>query len=281
MRENIKIVDLRQTPNYSKYIKLLGWESKNISGNYLYIKNIPLLGAYIKLQRPKSNIPAAKLMKLAKSQRAFNVLIESTTLGQRDYYLKQMFKEYNKPSLPSKTIIVDLSGSQENMLQNMHHKTRYNIKLAKKRGVRVSESSDIDLFSKLWHEAARRRRLYLSLNKEIKSIRQAFKNNSLILFAKKDNIVLASLLIVCTKTTSYYMYAGSTVEGYKNFAPTLVAWEAIVRSKNLGLKWFDFEGIFDSRYPLKTWKGFSRFKKSFGGEEIEFPGPLIYRRLPI
>ncbi|MBU1323407.1 peptidoglycan bridge formation glycyltransferase FemA/FemB family protein, partial [Patescibacteria group bacterium] len=58
-----------------------------------------------------------------------------------------------------------------------------------------------------------------------------------------------------------------TQEGKIKFVPTLLVWEAIKLAKKLGCKRFDFEGIDDKRWP-----GFTRFKKSFGGIEIEYRG---------
>ena len=40
----------------------------------------------------------------------------------------------------------------------------------------------------------------------------------------------------------------------------------------MGAKILDFEGIFDERFPNKKWKGFTHFKKSFAGYEVEYPG---------
>jgi lipid II:glycine glycyltransferase (peptidoglycan interpeptide bridge formation enzyme) len=55
--------------------------------------------------------------------------------------------------------------------------------------------------------------------------------------------------------------------------PTLLTWEAIKLAKKLGDRRFDFEGIADERFPVTNkWLGFSRFKKSFGGNKIEYIG---------
>jgi lipid II:glycine glycyltransferase (peptidoglycan interpeptide bridge formation enzyme) len=77
------------------------------------------------------------------------------------------------------------------------------------------------------------------------------------------------------------MYAASSKKGKKLYAPTLNTWEAIRLSKKKGSSIYDFEGIYDSRFPLKTWRGFTRFKKSFGGKEIKYPGAFVKHRLPI
>ncbi len=56
--------------------------------------------------------------------------------------------------------------------------------------------------------------------------------------------------------------------------------DAILLAKKSGCKVFDFDGIYDERFPIKTWLGFTKFKKGFGGKEIEYPGCYISRALP-
>ena len=72
-------------------------------------------------------------------------------------------------------------------------------------------------------------------------------------------------------------FGANTSVGRNLLAKPLVLWEAIKESKRRGLKVFDFEGIYDKRFPKlnKGWKGFSNFKKGFGGEKVEFSQPLI------
>ena len=72
------------------------------------------------------------------------------------------------------------------------------------------------------------------------------------------------------------MYAATNKKGRATSAQYLVVVEAIKESKRRGAKIFDFEGIYDPRYHKQTkgWRGFTHFKKSFGGEEVEFPQTL-------
>jgi len=77
------------------------------------------------------------------------------------------------------------------------------------------------------------------------------------------------------------MYAASNKRGKQLNVPTLLVWKTILIAKKRRMKIFDFEGIFDERFPLPAWRGFTRFKKSFGGEEVEYPGAFIKWRFPI
>lgn len=276
-----KLDDLRQDDSYAEYIEKIGWDFTKIDGVYCYIKKIPLLGSLVKIQRPTKIISLDNLLNLVKKYKVKTIYIEPSDIKQSEYYLRK--GKFNKSSsifLPAKTIHIDLSKSEENLLKEMHYKTRYNIGLSQRRGVLVERSRDIDEFAELWQENSKSWGMYLPQKKEIKSLFQAFANDATIFFAKKLMKILGGVLIISTKDISYYMYAFSTDTGKKYFAPTLLTWEAIKYAKSKGKKIFDFGGIYDDRFPLNSWKGFSRFKESFGGKPVEYPGVLVKSYLP-
>jgi lipid II:glycine glycyltransferase (peptidoglycan interpeptide bridge formation enzyme) len=323
-------MDLRQTPQFAEYIKLLGWIVSSIGRstssrekrNNVFIRKIPVIGSVIKLQRPENldNKLIKRLSDLARKHRAFQISVEPLTINHRPLIIKSGYKLNKSPSLCTKTVQVDLTKSENKILSEMHHKTRYNIKIAKRRGVEVYLSKDIKKFSEFWQKCAlKQRHMFLPMKREIIAIHTSFGKDAHILFANaQDNdtaflssrtntvskaisnssmsskkrllprstprndttVPLAAILLIVADRTAYYMYAASTGQGKKLFAPTLVAWKSIKLAKKLGCKLFDFEGIYDERFPIPSWKGFSRFKKSFGGREIEYPGAFVKTRLP-
>ncbi len=273
--------DLRQTNSYVSYMKKIRWEVETLSGGYCYLKKIPLLGTHIKVQRPDKIIDAKKLILLAKERKAYVVYIEPLTKSQTKYYLSHGFKKTKETSLPSKTIRIDLKKSENKLLSEMYHKTRYNIGLAKRRNVKIQKTDEIQKFADFWQTCAKSRKMYLSQKHEIKRIYDAFGKDAQLLFAYCENELIGAVMILSAKAVSCYMYAASNNSGNKLFAPSLLVWEAIRYSKRIGARLFDFEGIYDERYPLKTWKGFTRFKKGFGGDEFEHEGPLRKYFLPI
>ena len=66
---------------------------------------------------------------------------------------------------------------------------------------------------------------------------------------------------------------GATKEGKKLFAPPLLVWEALKVSKQRKMKRFDFVGVWDERLPRgnDSWKGFTKFKEGFGGNQVHYP----------
>lgn len=277
-------MDLRQSRNYAKYIKSLNWQVEEIRGVYCYVKKFPIIGSSLKIQRPQKKISKEKLLDLVKKYRAHAIYVEPKDKKQSQFFQnKAGFKKAKHTYLASKTLQINLRKSQKALLSDMHHKTRYNIRKVKKdKLVSIKKSEDIKTFCNFWQKCARKQRgMYLSQKNVIEKMHLAFGKQSELFFAYKGQEILAALMCVETKKTCYYMFAGSSKKGKSFFAPTYLVWESIINAKKKGLKAYDFEGIYDERFPIKSWRGFSRFKKSFGGKEVSYPGMLRRYFLPI
>lgn len=262
------MIDLRQTEKYASYMRNLGWKVERIQNINYFIRPFFIFGSFMKVQRPQK-IDIKIIVQLQKKHRVFNIIIEpkheKDILHITGYGLRS-----SSPYLPSKTIHIDLTKSETQLLKEMRHKTRYNIKQAQKKGVEVKVSKDIKLFSDMWKHAKFSRRIMGT--KDITELYKAFGKDAYLLLAYKESELLAGVVCIHANNIAYYMYAATTEQGKKLYAPTLLAWEQIKLAKRKGNKVFDFEGVYDERFPLNDWKGFSRFKKSFGGKEVEYPG---------
>jgi lipid II:glycine glycyltransferase (peptidoglycan interpeptide bridge formation enzyme) len=256
------MTDLRQSPAWAKYLESINWTVEKINGNYYYLKKLPVVGYLLKIQRP-SKIDLKAIDKLHKKYKIYKTVIEPVT----PLKLKPSKSFY----LPTKTIQIDLTKSRAHLLKEMSPKTRYNIK---KHTLQITDSTNINEFANFWRKNFERKRFpVLSQKKNIIALYKAFGKNAHILTTHQ-----ASLLILIYDKTAYYMYAASNNEGRKLFAPTLLTWHAILLAKKQKCKVFDFDGIYDERFPLKSWQGFTRFKKGFGGKEIEYPGCYILKK---
>lgn len=251
--------DLRQSPEFARFIKKIGWIVGKEKDFQFYIRHLPILGNFIKIQRPQKPITPKTINNLAKKYHAFAVQI--------------IFS-------PTKTLQLDLTLPLGQIQKQMKKDARYELRRAEKNKIIVKKSDDIETFIKIWHKNAFRRGFWIPFGKEIRSIYEAFDQKARLLLAysiqdTKYSIPVSGALILISDKTAYYFHAASTPEGRKLSAPYSVVWEAIKLAKKKGCRIFDFEGIYDERFPQKSWLGFSHFKKSFGGEEIEYPGCFI------
>ncbi|SRR5258708_1007625 len=263
--------NLRQSPQYAKYLESVGWKIEKIDNTFIFLKKLPALGWFVKIQRPLVlNDEAINFIE--KKYHPFQISVEPNQYTKYNILYTLGFKKAD-PSLPTKTLILDLTKTERELLKDMSPKTRYNTRLSTKKRVTVKTSTDILDFTTFWRKNFEKKRFpFLSQQKNIIALHKTFAKNSHILLAKKDNQIIAVLFLVFFNKVSYYLYAASSDEGRSNFAPTLLTWHAILLAKKLGCKVFDFDGIYDERFPIKTWLGFTKFKKGFGGKEIEYPG---------
>lgn len=167
-----------------------------------------------------------------------------------------------------KTVLIDLSLDEQVLLGNLKQKTRYNLKLAQKKGVKVSISnkdSDFDIFDDLYQQTVKRQNYAGRSSAYLKSVWENFKNeNAFIATAYFQDKPIVSWFIIAYEDTLTYVYGGSSEE-YKNvMAPYVVVWELILLGKKYGYKYLDLFGI---KGDLSD--GYSRFKAGFGGQVIE------------
>ena len=198
----------------------------------------------------------------------------------------EKFKNNFKKSFdlqPKKTLFLDLSLSEEELLKEMHQKTRYNIRLAEKKEVEIklSEAKNIESdfleFWRLMSITGERDAFRIHNQKHYKNILSASENIKLY-FANYKNKNIAAGLFCFFGDRVTYMHGASDNEARNLMAPYLLQWEIIKIAKENGYKYYDFYGIDE-----KKWPGVTRFKLGFGGFVKEYPGtydfifkPLIY-----
>jgi len=191
------------------------------------------------------------------------------------YFKKNYYRLSSWPLLGTKTLRVNLRPSEDKIFNSFKKDCRY--VLRKMLNVQYSIiNNKYNNFYEIWRRSAKRKNIWIPKEKEYQNLIDAFGKNVFCLTIED----LAGALILVHKKTAFYYYAGSTLEGTKLNLPYLVVWKAMKEAKKRGCQVWDFEGIYDGRWPNKGWAGFSHFKKSFGGGEIEFPGSYEKWRWP-
>lgn len=199
---------------------------------------------------------------------------------------------YESPSIqPRKTIIIDLAKSEDDLLLAMHEKTRYNIRLAEKKGVRIKNfqfsrpfearlapehGAAISNFQKFWEllqETAKRDNFHTHekqyYEKLLTTRSENFSNE--LFFAEYNDKVLAAVLVnfyrgQTSMGIATYLHGASLRQHKEVMAPHLLHWRLIQEAKERGFIKYDFWGIDEKRWP-----GLTRFKIGFGGYTVEYP----------
>lgn len=196
---------------------------------------------------------------------------------------------FNKPKVlvhtkePGKTLILDLNKSLEELSKNMHYKTRYNIRLAEKREVKIrqlqnsTKQKDIDIFYKLTKETAERDKIHIyTKDYYTQLINYLMENNDIELklyLAEHNNKPLSAAIVIYFGKTATYLHGASSNQ-QRNLMPNhLMQWQMIKDAKQAGMQTYDFWGISEKN---PHWAGITRFKKGFGGKVVTFLGSWDY-----
>lgn len=186
---------------------------------------------------------------------------------------------------PETTLKLNLSLSEEALLDQMKPKGRYNLKLAEKKGVIVRESKDVAEFFQLLQQTTERNRFWGHSQKYYATMLSVFGKNAQLLLAEYEGKILAGGIFIYTSDEAIYYYGASGNQDRNVMAPYLLQWTAILEAKKRGCLWYDFLGIApenaDQKHP---WAGVTDFKKKFGGEVVTYPPaqeiilrPFLYR----
>ncbi|PWB38805.1 MAG: hypothetical protein C3F02_01815 [Parcubacteria group bacterium] len=184
---------------------------------------------------------------------------------------------------PRDSWVLELKKSADELLAAMHPKTRYNISLAKRKGVSVEfsqDTEDLKHFISLIKKTAVRNQISVhSATYYNKLIQVLFKNKcGYLALAKVDNQVVAANIVLCFGNSATYLHGASDYRFRAYMAPHLLQWESIKKMQAAGHAVYDFWGVAPEDGSKPKWGGLSRFKKSFGGQVTKSPGAynLIY-----
>ncbi len=262
-----------QSEQWKELQKAVGREVWRIGQTLLIKHNLPLKKNYLYCPRG----PIGSLETFLKE-------VKEITQKEKSIFLKiepdldfnhnlSNFKKSEKEIQPSKTIILDISKTEEELLNQMHPKTRYNIQLAKKKGILIEQSQEIDSFLNLLKETAQKDKFHLHPNDYYRKMLEKTDGMVKLFLAKHEGKTIAGDLICFFSDTATYLHGASDYKTRQLMAPHLLQWQAVLKAKEMGLKYYDFYGI-----DQKKWPGVTRFKKGFGGKEVNYPGTydLIY-----
>jgi len=188
------------------------------------------------------------------------------------------------PLFTKYTFILDLTLSEDELLKNMNQKTRYNIRVAEKKGVKVVEDSSNKAFEdylKITRETTTRQKFYAHSEKYHRLMWDTLKAEKIdvyelsahLLKATYNGEALVTWVLFVLGDELYYPYGASSSSHREVMASNLMMWEAIRFGKKLGLKKFDMWGALGPSPDIKDpWFGFHRFKEGYGPKLTEFVG---------
>lgn len=264
-----------QTWQWGEFRKKWGNEVVRTQYGQLTLHKIPFtpfkIGMFIKGPKPTKGM-LEELKKLSKEKNLIFIKLEPNVL--KDEKLVKLLKENG--AVPGKTLFTpttfwfDLTKSEDELMKSFSSKTRYNIRLAQRKGVEVSEDSSekaFDQYIKLTKETVMRQGFYAHSEKYHRLMWQELQKAGIahLLTAKYKGEIITTWIIFHWKDFIYYPYGASSIKYRNVMANNLMVWEAIKLGKRLEAKTFDLWG----REPGK---GFTRFKEGYNPKVVEFLG---------
>ena len=178
---------------------------------------------------------------------------------------------------PQRTLLISLLGDEDRILGKMKQKTRYNIRLALKKGVVVRACTNIGLFYKLIEETGSRDRFGVHSFEYYQHVYDLFHPRGMcdLLVAENQNVPLAAIMVFRSGQRAWYFYGAST-NIHRELMPTyLLQWEAMRWARSMGCTEYDLWGVpdYDQEYLESEFLnqseglwGVYRFKRGFGGQ---------------
>ncbi len=192
------------------------------------------------------------------------------------------------------TVLIDLSASEAEILMRMKQKTRYNVRLAEKKGVTVRSGglADLPLLYRMYAETSLRDDFAIRDEGYYRMVWQAFMQTSdreqgpyaEPLIAEVDGEAVAAIFVFAFGGRAYYLYGMSRQAHREKMPNHLLQWDAMKRAKAAGCRVYDLWGAPDAFEESDSMWGVYRFKEGLGGVVYRglgawdyTPSPMLYK----
>lgn len=191
------------------------------------------------------------------------------------------------PLQPQHTAVLDLQGDEATILERMHSKTRYNIRVAERHGVTVREArystvedfkKDATMFLELLLKTAERDEFSTHSRSYYEKLLSALAPGvdaslrARLFIAEHEGAPVAAGIFLEFGDTMTYLHGASSYAHRQLMAPYALHWHAIKKAREAGLRKYDFWGVAPDDSPKHPWAGVTRFKMGFGGDRVAYAG---------
>ncbi len=294
-----------QTGEWGELKAAFGWQAMRVvrgeSGVQLLLRSLPMGYTLAYLPKPISfadNLLVEEVDTLCREKKSIILKVEWDdweSTPTRTTAALDGLRVSPHSIQPKRTIVVDISGSEEDILGRMKQKCRYNIRLAEKKGVTVRAWSDINGFHDLMKLTGGRDGFGVHSLDYYDRVFKLFHPAGMaeMLVAEFDGKPLAALMVFSRGKRAWYLYGASSDEERNRMPAYLLQWEAMRWAKAKGADEYDLWGVpdedestlesqFESRQD-GLW-GVYRFKRGFGGKILRAAptsdkayNPLLYK----
>jgi lipid II:glycine glycyltransferase (peptidoglycan interpeptide bridge formation enzyme) len=293
---------LLQTREWGELKSAFGWQAAHVinrfhnAGAQVLFRRLPLGLSLAYIPKGPIGDPASgpdgavawqdllvEIDGLCRSQRASFLKVEPDCWEKESssatcfWVSPQGFRPGRQEIQPRRTLVVDLTGPEEAVLGRMKQKTRYNIRLAEKKGVTVFPSDDLETFHWLMETTGRRDGFGIHTLAYYRWAYELFhpRGECELLIAKLEGEQLGGLIVFAHGDRAWYFYGASSDKRREVMPTYLLQWEAMRWARRRGCTSYDLWGVPDAdeqdleaQFTTRSdglW-GVYRFKRGFGGQ---------------
>jgi vancomycin resistance protein VanK len=175
---------------------------------------------------------------------------------------------------PRFTYEVDITRSEQDILDDFNQQWRRNIKKAESAGVvvRIADSSELPKFHSIYLETAERDGFSPRSLSYFENYLTQFGANARLYLAEHDGRVEAGAIWVAVGNRAWYSYGASSTSGRELRPSNALQWQMMRDSKAAGYQVYDLRGISDSLISSNPLSGLLNFKSGLGGSAVEWLG---------
>ncbi|HEX7017490.1 MAG TPA: peptidoglycan bridge formation glycyltransferase FemA/FemB family protein [Patescibacteria group bacterium] len=240
---------------------------------------------------PKGYMPdeeqLAALRQIAKPHHALFIKLEpnvaqpvDTPSGHKNIseFLQKEGAVPGRPLFTKYTYILDLTKDEEALFAQLESKTRYNVRVAYKKGVRIFENTSkegMEQYLDLLSKTTERQQFYAHGPEYFRTMWDTLGDSGMlkIFHAVYEEKILVSWIMFMFNGVLYYPYGASSRDNPEVMASNLMMWEMIRFGKEQGCRSFDMWGsLGPDADKSNPWYGFHRFKRGYNGTLYEFLG---------
>ena len=183
------------------------------------------------------------------------------------------------------TVLVDLEEPEEALLTQMKQKTRYNVRLAAKKGVvvRVGIEEDLPALYQIYAETSIRDGFVIRDEGYYLQLWEIFFQAGLLtpLIADYNGEIIAAVMLFHYAGKAWYIHGMSRDQHREKMPNYLLQWEAMRHAKAAGCLVYDLWGAPDEFNENDSMWGVFRFKEGLGGRVSRTLGAWDFPTKPI
>ena len=314
MEENEKIVNFLEENKKSHFLQSPEWakvktewkhemivieENGEIKGTMsILLRRVPIFNRYI-MYAPRGFVCdehdketlrklTEKAIVISKKYKAFIFRLDPDISNEDEefkkiaeelgYKMKKNIKDIDQVIQPKYVFRLNLTDKTEDeLLASFNQKTRYNIRLAKKKGVttRVGTKEDLQTFYNIMTETGSRDNFFIRPIEYFERVYDSMgEKHAKIIIAEHEGTPIAAVMPIMYGNKVWYLYGGSSNK-YRNLMPNyLLQFEMMKWGLENNCDIYDFRGVSGFKNENDPQYGVYRFKKGFNGDFVEFVNEL-------